>query len=51
MHGETGRCACVRINEHFEATEKGRSSNLQEHCDEVHGGEHIQFNLWMTTRV
>ena len=43
MHGETGRCARVRINEHFEAMEKGRSSNLQEHCDEVHGGEHIQF--------
>ena len=43
MHGETGRCARVRINEHFEALEKGRSSNLQEHCDSYHNGQKIQF--------
>ena len=43
MHGETGRCARVRVNEHFDAMERGRSSNLQEHCDTYHNGEKINF--------
>ena len=33
----------MRINEHFEEMEKGRSSNLKKHCDEVHGGKQVQL--------
>ena len=43
MHHETGRCARVRVNEHFDAMESGISSNLQEHCDTYHNGEKINF--------
>ena len=45
MHGETGRCARVRIGEHFNALEQGRSSNLREHCEEFH---HVDFKCKVT---
>ena len=48
MHGETGRCARVRIGEHFNALEQGRSSNLREHCEEFHHGEKVDFKCKVT---
>ena len=48
MHGETGRCARVRIAEHFDAMDQGRSSNLREHCDDVHDGERVEFACKVT---
>ena len=43
MHGESGRCARVRVGEHMEALFSGKSSNLREHCEQVHGGEIVPF--------
>ena len=48
MHGETGRCARKRIGEHFEAYEKGKNSNLLEHCEEIHGGVRQIFKCKVT---
>ena len=48
MHGETGRCARVRIAEHFDAMDQGRSSNLREHCEDVHDGERVEFACKVT---
>ena len=50
MHGETAQCARVRIGEHFNALEQGRSSNLREHCEEFHHGEKVEFEF-KATRV
>ena len=43
MHGESGRCARVRVGEHMEALFSDKSSNLREHCEQVHGGEIVPF--------
>ena len=45
MHGETGRCARVRCNEHYDALVRKKNSNLWEHCLEVHGGKTVNFRF------
>ena len=48
MHGETGRSARVRCNEHQRALMKRKNSNLWEHCTEVHDGRMVQFKYRVT---
>ena len=44
MYGETGRTARIRIGEHIEQLRKrSSSSNLWEHCLQVHGGRIAEF--------
>ena len=45
MHGETGRCARVRCNEHFDALMKKKNSNLWDHCVSAHGGNIVDFRF------
>ena len=48
MHGETGRCARVRCNEHYDALMKKKNSNLWEHCIDMHGGRMVNFKFDVT---
>ena len=48
MHGETGRCARVRCNEHFDALMKRKNSNLWEHCVNMHEGRLVDFRFEVT---
>ena len=49
MHGETGRCARVRCNEHRrDLIGKKKSSNLWEHCQRVHNGRIVDFKYEVT---
>ena len=44
MYGETGRTARIRVGEHIEQLRKrSSSSNLWEHCLQVHGGRIAEF--------
>ena len=45
MHGETGRCARVRCNEHYDALVRKKNSNLWEQCLEVNGGKTVDFRF------
>ena len=45
MYGETGRTGKIRCKEHREALYNlKKSSNLREHCVDVHGGQFIDFS-------
>ena len=48
MHGETGKSARVRIGQHIDAYEKGKNSNLYEHCVEKHNGQAVKFECKVT---
>ena len=48
MHGETGRCARIRCNEHFDALMKRKNSNLWEHCMNMHEGRLVDFKFEVT---
>ena len=48
MHGETGKSARVRIGQHLDAYEKGKNSNLYEHCAEKHNGQAVKFECKVT---
>ena len=43
-----GKQEGVLRKEHFEACEKGKSSNLLKHCEEVHGGVRQIFKCKVT---
>ena len=43
MHGETGRCASDRCNEHHKALLRMKDSNLWDHCVKAHGSKIVDF--------
>ena len=51
MDGETGRTARLRCKEHMKALQSDKeSSNLREHCDQMHGGVRVQFGCGVVSR-
>ena len=51
MDGETGKTAKIRCKQHFTAMRSvNQSSNLREHCQEVHGGVEVPFGCEVVSR-